>query len=168
MLGDRTSLKVNIAGSYKITDPIKLVRAVADLYEHLNQMVQLRLRDILSTKTLDDLLGERAKINDELTSILEPTFKEIGLELLEVKIKDVILPSDLRAAHTEALAAQLRGKAQLEQARSQSAALRNLANTADLLEKHPQLVQLLSLQKDGTRLNLFFESSSEVLKRESK
>lgn len=159
MLGDRTSLKVNVAGTYKVVDPIKLVRSVAqkELSDHLNQLVQLRLREVLSAVTLDELLGERAKQSDALTEVLSSAFSEIGLELVEIKLKDVILPADLRAAYTEALATQLRGKAQLEQARSQSAALRNLANSADLLEKHPQLIQLLSLQKNGAELNLYFD-----------
>lgn len=164
MLGDRTSLKMNIAGTCRIVDPVKQLRTVANLDDHLNQLIQLRLRDVAATKTLDDVLGKRTELNDELAAVLKPAFETIGYELLEIKVKDIILPADLRSAHTEAIAASLRGKAQLEQARSQSAALRNLANTADLLEKHPQLVQLLSLQKDGSKLNLFFEQSASAKK----
>lgn len=161
MLGDRTSIKINIAGTYKITDPVKLVHEVPELTDHLNQLVQLRVRDILAEKTLDDVLDGRTQLNKQLKLQLTEAMESVGIELIEAKVKDVILPSDLRAAHVEALSAQLRGKAQLEQARAQSAALRNLANTADLLEKHPQLMQLLSLQKDGSRLNLYFEAINE-------
>lgn len=162
MLGDRTSLKVNLAGSYRIVDPALTVRSVSrpELAEHVGQAVQLALRAVLAGQDLDQLLDERAKTSELVRGAVEPQFTEIGLELLELKIKDVILPSDLRSAQVEAMAAQLRGKAQLEQARAQTAALRNLANTSELLEKHPQLVQLLSLQKDDAQHNLFFETGA--------
>jgi regulator of protease activity HflC (stomatin/prohibitin superfamily) len=159
MLGDRTSLKVNVAGTYSVSDPVKLLKQInkEDLHEHVTQLVQLRLRDTLADKSLDDLLERKADANEELAANLGESFKEIGLTLMDIKIKDVILPSDLRLAYTESLSAQLRARAQLEKARGQSAALRNLANTADLIDRHPQLVQLLSLQQKDSMVNLTFE-----------
>lgn len=159
ILGDRTSLKINVAGSYHIADPVALVRAVRreELADYLNQVVQLNLRDIVAAKTLDELLEKREEVNSLFNDGVTKSLKEIGLALDELKIKDVILPAELRSAQIESISAQLRSKVQLEQARSQSAALRNLANTADLLEKHPQLLQLLLLQKKDSILNLNFE-----------
>ena len=160
ILGDRTSLKINVAGSYRVVNPVQLVRQLepAGLPEHLNLLVQLCLRDTLSTTTLDDLLEKRDKVNEAFHEGLQSALARLGVELNDIRIKDVILPSELRVAYTESLSAQLRAKAQLEQARGQSAALRNLANTADLLEKHPQLVQLLTLQKKDSNLNLYFDN----------
>lgn len=167
VLSDRVSAKVNITGIYQIVDPVKLVRQIPKntLQEHATQLVQLAIRTVLAEKTFDDLLEKRDEINTALLKELTKGFAEIGLKLSDSKIKDVILPSELRKAYTETLSAQLRSKAQLEQARGQSAALRNLANTADLIEKHPQLIQLLGLQKQESLLNLHLETSKDSSKK---
>lgn len=162
MLADKTSVKVNITGIYQITDPVKMIRQInaTSLQEHITQLVQLGVRDTLISKKLDDVFENREAISTDLQEKMQTQFSAIGLKLIEAKVKDVILPADLRSAYTEVLTAQLKSKAQLEQARGQSAALRNLANTADLIEKHPQLVQLMSLQKDAS-VNLHFEPASK-------
>jgi regulator of protease activity HflC (stomatin/prohibitin superfamily) len=166
MLADKTSVKVNITGAYQIADPVKLVQQInfTTLDEHITHLVQLAVRDVLVSKKIEDVFEDREAISDSLQKKMKSQFNELGLNLLGAKIKDVILPADLRKAYTEALAAQLKAKAQLEQARGQSAALRNLANTADLIEKHPQLVQLMSLQSGDAAVNLHFES----VKKDSK
>lgn len=166
ILGDRTSVKINITGTYKVNDPVLLVRNIAEenIQEHLTQIVQVCLRDTVTSKTLDEVLEGREKVNEQFSKVIERAFKELGIQLIDCKIKDVILPADLRAAYTESLSTKLRSHAQLEQARGQSAALRNLANTAELVEKHPQLIQLLSLQKKEGNLNLFFDQSVQSKK----
>jgi regulator of protease activity HflC (stomatin/prohibitin superfamily) len=170
ILGDRTSLKINVAGMYRISDPVALVKEVSgdELSDHLNQVVQITLKDVLASKTLDDLLERREAVNDDFMKKVSAELKQMGLEVTDIKIKDIILPAELRSAYTESLSAQLKAKAQLEQARGQSAALRNLANTADLLDRHPQLVQLLTLQKKDSILNLYFEQSAPTAKAHAK
>jgi regulator of protease activity HflC (stomatin/prohibitin superfamily) len=159
ILGDHTSLKTNITGVYRIAKPAILLQKIArtDLQEHITQLIQLRVREVLSSKSLDELMEKREAASLELDEKIKREFADIGLELIDMKIKDIILPAELRNAYIEAFSARLRSQAQLEQARGQSAALRNLANTADLLEKHPQLLQLMSLQKKDSNLNLHFD-----------
>ena len=60
-----------------------------------------------------------------------------------------MLPAEIRRAVTEVLLARERGRADLERARSEAAALRSLANTARLLEEHPGLLHLRTLQAAG-------------------
>src|SRR3954469_6766280 len=63
-----------------------------------------------------------------------------------VALKDVLLPPELRAAYAELVSARQRGKAQLETARAETAALRSLANGAKLLDGHPALAKLRLVQ----------------------
>ena len=144
ILADRTSLKINIAGTYQLTDPIKRVKQVANdqLNDYMNQVVQLTLREAIGDYTLETLFEKKKELNDSFAKALIEAMAAIGITVLTAAIKDVILPADLRAAYVESAAAQTRSKAQLEYARGQSAALRNLANSASLLQQHPQLIQL--------------------------
>jgi regulator of protease activity HflC (stomatin/prohibitin superfamily) len=70
----------------------------------------------------------------------------LGIELFDIDVRDVMLPGDLRAAFAEVLRARAEGRAALERARGESAALRNLANAARLLDANPALMNLRLLQ----------------------
>ena len=155
ILADRTSLKINVAGFYKLADPVLRVLSVANtsLDDLINQKVQLTLRESLDGLTLDDLFSRRTELTHMFERTLKAQFSKIGLTLEQAAIKDVILPSDLRSAYVEAASASTRSKANLEYARGQSAALRHLANSASLIEEHPALVELLSIQKADKSLN---------------
>lgn len=52
----------------------------------------------------------------------------------------------LRSAYAATVQAKQEGLAALERARAESAAVRNLANAASLLERHPGIMQLQLLQ----------------------
>jgi uncharacterized membrane protein YqiK len=61
-----------------------------------------------------------------------------------------MLPGELRRATTETLLARENGKAELERARAEAASLRTLANAARLLDEHPALLQLRTVQAAAT------------------
>ena len=68
------------------------------------------------------------------------------MDIREVVVKDVVLPSEIRAAYAELVTARQRGQVQLETARAETAALRSMANAAKLLDDHPALAQLRLVQ----------------------
>lgn len=57
-----------------------------------------------------------------------------------------MFPADLKRAFAEVLKSKQEGQAALERARGESAALRNLANAAKLLEGNPALMNLRLIQ----------------------
>jgi hypothetical protein len=57
-----------------------------------------------------------------------------------------MLPNDLKRAFADVLKAKQEGQAALERARGESAALRNLANAARVLEGNPALMNLRLMQ----------------------
>jgi hypothetical protein len=65
---------------------------------------------------------------------------------LAVEVKDVIFPADLKRAFAETLKAKQEGQAALERARGETAALRNLANAARVLDGNPALMNLRLVQ----------------------
>ena len=71
---------------------------------------------------------------------------KIGINILAVEVKDVIFPADLKSAFAETLKAKQEGQAALERARGETAALRNLANAARVLEGNPALMNLRLVQ----------------------
>ena len=71
---------------------------------------------------------------------------KIGLTVHAVEVKDVMLPADLKRAFADTLKVKQEGLAALERARGESAALRNLANAARVLEGNPALMNLRLVQ----------------------
>jgi regulator of protease activity HflC (stomatin/prohibitin superfamily) len=59
-----------------------------------------------------------------------------------VNLKDIMFPGELKTIFAQVVKARKDGLAALERARGESAALRNLANAAKLLDDNPKLAQL--------------------------
>ena len=88
----------------------------------------------------------RREIGGAVTSATAAAGQAVGIEVREAILKDLMLPPDLRAAYAELVSARQRGKAKLESARAETAALRSLANGAKLLDEHPALAKLQLVQ----------------------
>lgn len=111
---------------------------------------QVALREELGAVGVEDLARRGATLPVEaLTAAAARAGALVGVEVREVVVKDVILPGELRAAAVEVATAKARGLAQLETARAETAALRSMANAAQLLEDHPALARLRTVQSAG-------------------
>lgn len=119
--------------------------------------VQQTLRTAVAGLTLDELLRTRTTLGAELLEEVWAVAGRVGRSVEEVAVRDVMLPGELRRAYAETALARERGRAELERARAEVATLRSLANTARLLEEHPVLLQLRTVQvaeQPGTELRL--------------
>ncbi len=95
---------------------------------------------------VETLLQQRPDLGMQLLARVQPDMVKIGLEVLAVEVKDLALPNDLKRVFADVLKARQEGLAALERARGESAALRNLANAARLLEGNPALMNLRLMQ----------------------
>jgi len=145
LTSDGLQVKVSLFVKYEIADAAAWLRSAADVDTELYALAQLRLREAVSTVTLDDLLAGRAQLMDAALAPTAEAAAALGVTLVSLEVRDLTLPQELRHAYAETALARETGKARLEQARAEAASLRSLANTAELLEKHPSLIQLRAL-----------------------
>jgi hypothetical protein len=75
--------------------------------------------------------------------------EELGLRLISVGLKDIMFPGKLKDVFAQVVSARKEGLAALYKARGETAALRNLANAAKMIESNPSLMQLRILQALG-------------------
>ena len=146
---DNVGLKVSIAAGYKLVDANLAINKTENFYTALYTVMQLELREIVGTMKLDELLEKRNEIGAKFLEACKPKAAEIGLEIVYANVKDIMLAGDMKKAFGEVIKAQKQGLAVLEKTRSETAALRNLANAAKMLEDNPQLLQLRALQTLG-------------------
>ncbi len=151
---DSISLRVSIAATYRVSDPQVAVNDVGSYPEALYLKLQLALREIVGGAEIDDFLARRADFSRQLAELAAGPVSELGLELVSADIKDIMFPGALKEVFAQVVKARKEGQAALEKARGETAALRNLANAARLLERNPALMQLRVVQSvEGSRGN---------------
>lgn len=143
---DRVTVRINLSAITRVTDPEVLTRAVPDVGQHMHRLVQLAARAAVGGRILDALLKERARVDDELTTQIRDRLGDIGLAVSDVRIKDVILPGDMREMLNKVVEAEKAAEANVIRRREETAATRSLLNTARLMENHPTLMRLKELE----------------------
>lgn len=149
LTADGIGLKITVVAKYQVTDPERTLNTVAAYRDALYTEVQLALRSIVGGAPVDTVLAGRLEIGKQLLAIVAPRAAEYGVSVLESEVKDVMFPGDLKKIFAQVVRARQEGLAALERARGESAALRNLANVAALVEQRPSLLQLRLLETVG-------------------
>ena len=143
---DGVAVKVNLSATYRIVNPRTALMTVADFAATLYAELQQALRAAVSSSDIEALLADRGEIGPQILAQCEPAAERLGLVLEQVAVRDLTLPGELKKLFTQVVKARQEGLASLERARGETAALRNLANAASMVERNPQLLQLRALQ----------------------
>jgi regulator of protease activity HflC (stomatin/prohibitin superfamily) len=144
---DGVTLKVSLAAEYEIADPDVAVNKVESADQALYLTLQLALREIVGEAKIDDVLARREEFGQRLLELASGPAEQVGLRLLGVNVKDIMFPGELKKIFSQVVQAQKEGQAALEKVRSETAALRGLANAARMIEGNPSLFQLRLLQQ---------------------
>ncbi len=151
---DAVTIKMSLAVQYAIEDPDRAINGVEKYYDGIHLALQIALRDIVSSLAIDELLESRNGLSGRLMEMTSEKIKALGIRLESVDIKDITLPGDLKKIFAQVVTARKEGQAALEKARGETAALRSLANVAQLLEKNPALLNLRVIQTlEGSKGN---------------
>jgi regulator of protease activity HflC (stomatin/prohibitin superfamily) len=146
---DGITLRLSLAASWRVTDPAVAVNQIQDFREALYVTVQLALRRVIGDAPVDDTLERRAELGSSVRELAAPEVARLGLELVALDLRDIMFPGDLKRVFAQVVQARREGLAALEKARGETAALRNLANAARLVDGNPALLQLRLLQQLG-------------------
>jgi regulator of protease activity HflC (stomatin/prohibitin superfamily) len=122
------------------------VEAAKDGTAELYTAVQVALRLVVAARTLEELLAGRDGLGAALLPLVADRAARLGREVLDLEVRDLGVPAELRNASLRVLTAKHEGLAALERARGETAALRSLANAARLAQDVPALLQLRTLR----------------------
>lgn len=143
---DGAAVKASIAATFWVADPERAVLGSENYQTAVHTELQLALRAIASGAPIDELLRARAEMPARLKEFAAPRLRAIGIELEDAALRDLTFPGELKKIFTQVVRARQEGLAALEKARGETAALRNLANAAAIIERNPSLMQLRALQ----------------------
>lgn len=143
---DGISVKISVVVTSQVIDAIKAVQTVDSYSAHLYSATQTAIREVIAGLMMEVLINQRTAIAGDVRARIDSIAQSMGVKVNAVEVRDIMLSADLRRAFSETLKAKQDGQAALERARGESAALRNLANAARLLEGQPALLTLRFLQ----------------------
>jgi regulator of protease activity HflC (stomatin/prohibitin superfamily) len=143
---DRIALRVTLTALRRIVDPERAVAAVADIDAWLYRLVQFAIREAVAARTLDEVLSAKAVLDAELRTYVRERVADTGIEVIELGVKDVILPGEIRELVNKVVEAERTAKANLIRRQEETAATRSLLNTAKLMEDNPLLLRLKELE----------------------
>lgn len=143
---DRVSLRLNMSATFRVKDPSKLVTVSRNADDAVYLAVQLAARDAVTTRTLDELLAAREELVTAMVGAVAPRALAVGLELVDLGLKDVVLPGEMKALLNKVIEAQKEAEANVVLRREETAATRSMAQTAKVLAENPLLVRLKELE----------------------
>lgn len=142
---DNVSIKINAVIYYKIFDASKAILAVENFYYAVSQLAQTTMRNAVGSVSLDELLGEREKISNEICSIIDKATDPWGIEVENVELKDISLPEEMKRVIAKAAEAEREKIAVITKAAGEVEASENLAKAAEIMTSSPGALHLRTL-----------------------
>jgi regulator of protease activity HflC (stomatin/prohibitin superfamily) len=143
---DRVTIRVNISAEYQVVDPVKAVTAVKDFSDTFYRSLQYAFRKALGALTLDQILEQKVTVDAEAAGKVRADMAEIGIEVSDITLKDVILPGEMREILNQVVAAEKQAEANVIRRREETNATRSLLNTAKVMADNPIMLRLKELE----------------------
>lgn len=143
---DKVTLRINLSANWRYHDILLAFSKLSQPVEHLYRELQFSLREIVGTRTLDELLENKQLIDELMLTQIAQCVTEFGLEVDSIGIKDIILPGDMRTILSQVVEAEKSAQANVIRRREETAATRSLLNTAKVMENNPVALRLKELE----------------------
>jgi regulator of protease activity HflC (stomatin/prohibitin superfamily) len=143
---DNVTKRVNAVVYFRIMNPENAIVEVENYLAATSLIAQTSLRSILGQNDLDDLLGEREKINKKLQEVIDEQTDPWGIKVSTVEVKDLELPENMKRAMARQAEAERERRAKVIAAEGEYQAAEKLTAAAGIISKHPEALQLRFLQ----------------------
>lgn len=139
---DNVSVRVNAVIYFRIIDPEKAIIQVEDFLMATSQLAQTTLRSVLGKHELDEMLGERDKLNNDIQEILDAELVAWGIKVANVEIKQVDITETMIRAIGRQAEAERERRSKIINAEGEQQAAQKLFEAASILAQTPEAMQL--------------------------
>lgn len=143
---DNVSIKVNAVIYFRVMQPDKAIVEVENFLVATSQISQTTLRSVLGQSELDDLLGQREKINMRLQQIIDHQTEPWGIKVSTVEVKQIDLPQEMQRAMARQAEAERERRSKVIAAEGEYQASQKLSDAAKVLSEQPSALTLRYLQ----------------------
>jgi regulator of protease activity HflC (stomatin/prohibitin superfamily) len=143
---DNVSAFINAVVYFKIVNPEVAVFNVQDYRAAVYQHSQTAIRDVVGSRTLDQLLMDRKSIADSISSVVDKDAQGWGVDITGIKIQDIVLPDTMKRAMARQAQAEREKRASIIVAEGENMAAEKLSQAAQILSDSPGAMHLRTLQ----------------------
>ena len=160
MTEDNVPCSIDGVVFFKIEDPEKAVLEVEEYNFAITQLSQAALRDVCGKVELDTILSKREEMGKNIKEIVEKETKEWGIVVIDVKIKDIQLPENMRRMMANQAEAERSRRARIILALAEEQAAGKLLEAGKIIDQSPSAIKLRLYQ---TLANIASEKNSTIL-----
>ncbi|MGB5646379.1 slipin family protein [Muriicola sp.] len=160
MTEDNVPCSIDGVVFFQITDPEKAVLEVEEFSFAITQLSQAALRDVCGKVELDTILSKREEMGKNIKTIVEGETKRWGIEIIDVKIKDIQLPENMRRMMANQAEAERSRRARIILAQAEDQAADMLLKAGKKIDQSPSAIKLRLYQ---TLSNIAAEKNSTIL-----
>jgi regulator of protease activity HflC (stomatin/prohibitin superfamily) len=143
---DNVTVKVNAVIFFQVIDARAAITNVFNYGMATSQIAQTTLRAVLGQSSLDELLGQRDKINQTLQAIIDRHTEPWGIKVTAVEVKDAELASTMVRALARQAEAEREKRAKIIATEGEFQAAQTLANAAQVISTQPAALALRYMQ----------------------
>jgi regulator of protease activity HflC (stomatin/prohibitin superfamily) len=160
MTEDNVPCSIDGVVFFKINDPEKAVLEVEEYKFAITQLSQAALRDVCGKVELDTILSKREEMGKNIKNIVEIATAEWGIEIMDVKIKDIQLPENMKRMMANQAEAERSRRARIILALAEEQAAGKLLEAGKLIDQSPSAIKLRLYQ---TLSNIAAEKNSTII-----
>lgn len=142
---DNVSVRINAVIYFSVFDAGKAILAVENFIYAVSQLAQTTMRNAVGAVSLDELLGAREKISNEICGIIDKATDPWGIKVENVELKDVSLPEEMKRVIAKVAEAEREKQAVITKAAGEVEASENLAKAANIMSSTPGALHLRTL-----------------------
>ena len=143
---DNVTVKVSAVIFFRVIDARAAVLEVSKFLYATSQLAQTTLRSVLGEVDLDELLGQREKLNVRLQAILDKHTAAWGVKVTMVEVKQVDLAEQMIRVIARQAEAERERRAKIIHAEGEYMAAEKLSMAAEVIQREPVAIQLRYLQ----------------------
>lgn len=143
---DNVTVGVDAVVYFRVIDAPKAVLETTNYIYATSQFAQAALRDVTGNVDMDDLLGKREEISQQIKEIVDRQTDQWGIDVEAVKIQNIELPADMKRAMAKQAEAERERRAVIITAEGEKAAAQAVAEAAAMLTKIPGGINVRTLQ----------------------
>ncbi|UKM64659.1 slipin family protein [Flavobacteriaceae bacterium GSB9] len=160
MTEDNVPCSIDGVVFFKVVDPEMAVLEVEEYSFAITQLSQAALRDVCGKVELDTILSKREEMGNNIKKIVEVETKEWGIDIIDVKIKDIQLPENMKRMMANQAEAERSRRARIILALAEEQAAGKLLEAGKLIDQSPSAIKLRLYQ---TLSNIAAEKNSTIL-----
>lgn len=143
---DNIPLGINAVIYYNITHAEKAVLEVENFYYAIMQLAQVTMRNMVGQYTLDEILKNREEVSTQIQTQVDKATETWGIQVVNLDLKDIIIPPDLKRTIAKAAEAERERKAVIIASEGEVMAAENVSKAARMLAESPGALHLRTLQ----------------------